>query len=392
MRFFTIWLMVITTLQWMTLDLYLPALPVLKVELGISESLLNVSLNTGIIACAVGTLVSGTLSDRYGRKSMLFFGLITAAAAYFLCSFSNGIVLLSLMRGIGGLGTGFVLTITTAMIKDSFSGRRFKRNMTVLQSIAVLGPIVAPSLGSVIINFSSWRFLFVFFGAVTAISLLPMIPSTETWPLEKRTVASFRQMLAEAGEIITSRSFSLFLAIMALLTIPVWAYVSVSSYVYINDFGLSNLLYGAFYAVGSLLSFLAPFIYMTLTKFMKTGRVVTIAICCLAAGGSLLILCGRFDPLLFLAGVLPIMIAEGIIRPLGMAVLLEDNSGAVGTASALMQFVLNLVGIVGTSLATLRWPSMILGVAVVALGCAAGAVVCWIAVRKQGLMKKSLNR
>ena len=68
------------TVQWMTLDMYLPALPVLKAQFGASEALLNISLNSDLFACAIGTLIGGTISDKYGRNPIMIIGLILAVA------------------------------------------------------------------------------------------------------------------------------------------------------------------------------------------------------------------------------------------------------------------------------------------------------------------------
>ncbi|MGI6737463.1 MAG: MFS transporter [Anaerovoracaceae bacterium] len=392
MSAFIVVLMIITTLQWMTLDMYLPALPVLKSAFHLSEAVLNISLNTGIVCCAIGTLISGTLSDRYGRRGLLLIGLLSAGAASFLAGLSQGIVQLSIMRGIAGLGCGFALTITTAMIKDSFCGRRFQTIMTAMQSVAVIGPIVAPSLGSLLINFSSWRLIFFFLSATTIASAVPIFFSTETWPPEKRIIGSLLEMLRETAALARDRAFAFFLAIMALLTIPVWAYISVSSYVYIDHFHLSNLHYGAFYAVGSIMSLIAPFLYLWLTKAASVGRVVTIAILVCLAGGVSFLTAAVLSPFSFLAGVLPVMIAEGIIRPLGMIVLLEIYSQEVGTASALMQFVLNLVGCVGTSLATIPWHSTIHGIGFITCGCVLLAAVFWALIVRRRLLPGLFRR
>ena len=77
MRFMAVWMMLITTVLWMMLDMYLPALPVITKEFGVSESYLNVTLTVGMITCAVGTFIGGTLSDRFGD---LHTGILAAVA------------------------------------------------------------------------------------------------------------------------------------------------------------------------------------------------------------------------------------------------------------------------------------------------------------------------
>ena len=392
MTFFSAWIMVITTIQWIMMDMYLPALPVLAEEFQTTESMLNMSLNSELLMTAVGTLVSGVISDRFGRKPILLAGFGINIAGSLLCACAKGVTFLILMRGLQGLGSGFVITITTAIIKDSLTGSRFQRTMTVIQSIGAVGPIFAPAIGALLINFFSWRAIFLCLGIATLITMLPMIISDETWPEASRKDIRMGQVLEGAVDLGRNKSFMLFLTIMSVLAIPVWAYIGVSSYVYINEFGLGNVTYGVFYSTGSFMSCLAPFVYLLLVKFLKVRKVVSVSISLMAVGGCLILTGGSFSPVIFMLGVLPVMMSEGIIRPLGYVVLLEEFKENVGTTSSWVHFVLNMVGVIGTSVATLKWPSMVMGIWVIALTCTLIALICWVIIRKQGLLRSSLNQ
>lgn len=391
MTFFSIWIMFITTVQWIMLDMYLPALPVLIKEFHVSESLLNVSLNAGILFTAIGTLISGILSDRYGRKAILIFGFVMNVAACFGCGAANNVWVMIVMRAFNGLGSGFITTITMTMISDSFSGNRFKGTMTAVQSLAAIGPIFAPAIGSLLINVLSWRYIFILLGAASLISFIPMIFSTETWPKSKRLDLDLGQVLKGAVAMTRNGAFMLFLAIIAMLTIPAWAYLSVSSYVYIDEYGISNTAYGIYYSSGAIASLTAPFIYLILTRIFKVRKVVSVAIGVLLLGGVILLFGGSLAPIIFMFGVIPLMLAEGMIRPLGMIVLLEEFHDQAGTTSAWTNFTINAVGVVGTTLATLSWSSKVTGLWIIATGCVAVAVICWAIIVKNKWLQSSLG-
>ena len=392
MGFLAAWLMITVTIQWIMLDMYLPALPILVEEFSVTEGELNISLNAGIISAAVATIIGGTLSDRYGRKPVMIISMLLAIVGCLFCALSKGVVMLSIMRGVAGLGSGSVCTVANAMLKDSFSGKRFQKNMTILQSVAAVGPIFAPALGSFLINISSWRFIFYFLAFGTLVTMIPMLISTETLPPENRFSNKFSDVLEETVQIAKTPAFSLFLGIIALLTIPIWAYVAVSSYVYIDDFGMSNTAYGVYYAVGTTFSVMAPFIYLLLAKKLNSRMIVRITILLMLMSGVMFLTVGKINPVLLILCVVPMYFSEGIIRPLGLVILLDEYSYVAGSASALVSFVVNIVGAVGTALATIGWSSMIHGTGLITTACVIVSILFWAVICAKGYLKERLDR
>ncbi len=382
--------MVLTAVVWMSLDIYLPALPVLQEEFAVSASYLNLTLTTGIITTAVGTLIGGPFSDKYGRKPMFILGTLLSVIFTFLCMFAEGVEFLIVVRGISGLGNGIILTVTTAMIKDSFSGMMFKNIMTVLQSAAIAGPMAAPALGSFIISHLSWHWLFVFIAVMSVIPSVPIMISKETWPAEARTSESTAAAILDTLNTAKDKPFAVFAGMMGILTIPMWAYLAVCSYIYYNDFGVTNLQYSVFYALGAAVSCVAPFLYMAITRISTNGRACEVCFGLILLSGILLPTLGCRTPVLFLLSTVPFVIAEGMIRALGMVVLLEHYSHVAGAVSAMIHFVLNIIGTVGASLATLGWSSYVTGLAVICVGCTVSSVILWIVIIKQGIMRRRL--
>ena len=382
-------IMVLTAVVWMALDIYLPALPILKEEFKVSATYLNLTLTAGIIATAIGTLIGGPMSDKYGRKPVFASGVGLSLLFTFLCTFAGSVDFLIVVRGLASLGNGIILTVTTAMIKDTFSGRTFKNVMTVLQSAAIIGPILAPSVGSVIITWLSWRWLFVFIAVVSVPAALILF-ARETWPEGKRISDSALKAVSDTLHTAGDKPFALFAGVMAVLTIPMWAYISVCSYIYITDFGISNMQYGIFYALGAGVSCISPFLYMVITRHSSTGRACEVCLGLILLSGVMLIAVGGRAPVLFLLSTLPFIIAEGMIRALGMVVLLEQYSHVAGAASAMINFILNIVGTVGASLATLNWNSYITALAVICIGCMAAALLLWIVIIRKGIMEERL--
>ena len=387
MRFMAIWMMLITGVLWMMLDMYLPALPVITEEFGVSESYLNITLTVGMVTCAIGTFFGGTLSDRFGRKGPFLLGMAAASLGCFLAMFAKDVPTLTLTRGFAVAGSGVVQAVSVAIIRDSYEEEEFNRVTSYLQAIAVIGPLVAPSLGALLINFASWRYIFLFLGLTTLIMTIPMLRLTETWPKERRIVGNMKTVWDQSIAFIQNRAFLTFMLLVACATIPLWAYIGVSSYVFINEFGLSNTAYGIYYAIGAVASLLGPFIYMGMCKITVLRRIMHFCLIILAGAAVFLLLAGRISPVMFLLGSIPVLIVEGIARPLSVVAVLEEHASEAGTASSWMQFIMNLIGVVGTTLATLQWTSMVIGVGVITAGSVVVGTAAWIVLLRGHMMK-----
>ena len=375
-------LIIMMTVQWMTLDMYLPALPVLKVEFGASEALLNISLNSDLFACAIGTLIGGTISDKYGRNPIMIIGLLLAGLPLLVAAFAQGVWLLTFMRGLSGLGGGFALTVASAIVRDSFKGRTFQTVTTLTQAAAVIGPLFAPAIGAFMIEFLSWRWIFLVEGGAILITLIPFLVSEETWPEEKRKVNNVLQATLQAFGIIRNRKLLAFIGAAMLITVPLWGYIGVCSYVYYDFFEVSNLEYAVLYAIGSLVSFTAPFMYMFLSRITDAKKTAATAMIMLAAAAVLFGTVGPKAPILFLIAMIPVFLAEGIIRTLGTVEVLNRYHDEAGSASAVFGFAMLIISVPATAVATIGWGSFITGLTVITGGCTLAAALLWIYGRK----------
>ena len=370
------------TVQWMTLDMYLPALPVLKEEFGASEALLNVSLNSDLFACAIGTLVGGTISDKYGRNPIMIIGLILAGVPLLAAVFAHGVWFLTIMRGISGLGGGFALTVAAAIVRDSFKGRTFQMVTTLTQAAAVIGPLFAPAIGAMLIEYLSWRWIFILEGGAILLTLIPFFIAEETWPKEKRQVENVMQATIQAFGIARNLKYLSFVGWAMVLTIPLWAYIGVCSYVYYEYFGVSNLQYAILYAAGTVASFAAPFVYMFLTKMASTKNTAVIAIIMTGIAAVLFGTIGPLSPVLFLVAMVPVYLVEGIVRTLATVEVLNRYHEEAGSASAVNGFALMIISVPGTAISTIGWGSFLTGITVITGACCLAAILLWIHGRK----------
>lgn len=379
------------TVQWMTLDMYLPALPVLKEEFGASEAVLNFSLNSDLILCAIGTLIGGTISDKYGRKPIMLFGLSLSAAALLAAAMAQGVVMLTIMRGLCGLGGGFALTVASAIIRDSFEGDTFQMVTTLTQSAAVIGPIVAPAAGAFLIEYLSWRWIFIVLGVATVLTLVPFFFTVETWPAVKRQVSSVWQATVQSFNLIRRFEFVVFMVVVMMITLPQWAYLGTCSYIYYDGFGVSNLEYSVLYALAALSAFFAPFLYVWVSRRTTGRRTVEFILAFLLLAVILLITIGWRGPILFMIATVPLMMSEAMARSMSMVIVLEEYPEEAGSASALIGFLAMMVGVVSTAVATLNWPSFLLAIIVITVFGLVAATGAWVVVVKKKIYGRQLD-
>ena len=125
-------------------DLYLPALPGMSVFFGVSADMINLTLTAFFIFYALGTLVWGPLSDHYGRKPILVYGLIIYVIASALCAFAWSVEVLILCRILQAIGGSAAGAVATAIVKDVYSGKKRESVLAIVQSMVLISPAVAP--------------------------------------------------------------------------------------------------------------------------------------------------------------------------------------------------------------------------------------------------------
>lgn len=173
------------------------------------------------------------------------------------------------------------------------------------------------------------------------------------------------------------RHFMKILIMFSLLTAPYMAYLSISSFVYINLFSLSAQAYSFYFAANSAAAIIGPFLYLRLTGRMSPKNLARSCFLITAVSSAAVLTTGHLSALGFLLSYLPFTVTESIVRPFTMDILLKQASGDIGTASALINFVPTLLGSAGMALSTLPWGNFITGLGIIMAGALAGSLSIW---------------
>lgn len=375
----------------MPVDIYLPALPRMSEIFNAPPSVVNLTLVGFLFFMAIGVLLFGPLSDKYGRRKLLLLGGAIYVLTNCLCAVSTSIWQLIFFRVFQSLGSGCLMAVSTAMIKDSFGGRDRKTVLSLVQSIAVIGPMAAPFFGSLILYAFTWRAIFWILALFGAVCLIATVFLQETLPRAECPAQSLLGSLGRLFIVGKNKSFTYFLLIVALLSAPYAAYIAVCAYIYSDFFSLSNFAYSCFFAATTVVSVLAPFLYLWLSARISTKVIMTSCFIAALSSGVLLPVFGPTAPVIFFLAFVPFTLAEGVVRPLSMVILLEQQDQDTGSASSLINFVNTLISSFGMLIGGLAWSSFIMGLGVITFGCALLSFFAWNLLLRSKITVKGLN-
>jgi DHA1 family bicyclomycin/chloramphenicol resistance-like MFS transporter len=326
-------------------DLYLPALPDMTQYFQVPEYQTNLTLILFFIFYAVAMLVWGPLSDRYGRRPILLIGLVCYAVAGTLCAISTSIFQLMFFRVLQAVGAGAATAVATAIIKDVYLARKRESILALVQSMTVISPAVAPIVGALILNLTSWRGTFLA-QAVLGLLVVGMgIAFQET--LGSRSTGSAFSSLRRLGFVLRSRTFTTLLLTFSMVSITGMAFISSSSYIYQETFGVSSQTFSFFFAIWAVGLAIGPPIYMRLSREWERTSIITGCVVVIVLSGILVLLFGKLGPWAFIMALIPGSIALSCLRPPVTYLLLDQHEGDAGSASALMGASHMVMGSVG---------------------------------------------
>lgn len=232
----------------LSIDMYLPALPRMANDLHAADATVQLTLSAFIVGLALGQLVLGPLSDALGRRRPLLVGLVLYVVGSVLCAVSPDAWLLVAARGVQSLGAAAGIVIARATVRDLYSGTAMTKFFSTLMLVSGLAPILAPLIGGQLLNWTSWRGVFVVLTVFGAL-LLAVVVFAFPEPSVSRSPARLGQVMRTYGRLVLDRSFAGYALAAGLLFASMFAYISGSSFALQGVYGLSPQAYSVVFGV-----------------------------------------------------------------------------------------------------------------------------------------------
>lgn len=280
----TLFLMIATIpLTGMAIDIFVPSLPAITQYFSVSATAAKLTVALYLIAYGVSQLLTGVLSDRYGRRPFLLGGLFVFALSSFLAAYSHNITQLLVARFIQGLSVGAPAVVCRAVLSDCFSGERIRRYTNYLVTAWSIGVIIAPMIGSYLQVHLNWQASFYFLGLYSTVVLIlsyKLLPETH----QTRGKHRIKTLIGLMGQVVTHRVFLAYTMIMALIYSIITLFHVTGPFLVQNvlhysvtSYGRIALLMGVFWFIGSLIATRLANV-MSSQSIIRVGSLILVSI------------------------------------------------------------------------------------------------------------------
>jgi len=330
----------LTALGPLTIDMYLPSLPKITEDLHASAASVQLTLTGTLVGLALGQLLVGPLSDALGRKLPLLAGIGVHVLASVLCVLAPNLAVLGTLRVLQGLGAAAASVVALAIVRDLYDGLAAAKLLSRLMLVVGVAPVLAPTVGGLVLRWSSWHGVFVVLtlaGAAIMAATALILP--ETLPPAARRRGGVVGTVRDYGRLFTDRVYVGLILVTGLAMAALFAYVSGSSFVFQNEFGMSEQQFAFVFAGGAIGLIGATQLNVLLLRRWTPQQILGAALLA-GVGGGLVLLALAATGWFGLAGVLVplwfVLAMVGFALPNAPAIALSRHGETAGTAAALL--------------------------------------------------------
>ena len=346
-------LAIVVALGPFALDAYLPAFAAIAHEFDATTSQVGLTISIYVIALALGQLIGGPLSDRFGRRHIMFGGLVIFFIGSLLVAFSESLTAMLLGRVVQAFGGGWSTVGVPAIVRDRTEGNETARLFSLIAMIMFAAPAIAPALGTLLLALSGWRSIFGFLAlyAVLAAVLMKVFLFNSAAPPRIRSTEPLHRLVTNYFQVLRHGAAMRYIAMQSLVLGIMMTYLTHASFIYQEWLGFSNAGFSALFACNVAVMMGFSISNRRLLEKRRSTSLLAGALAIQAAAIAVLLVVALLDlPRLIAIPALAVTIGSmGAIAPNNMAGALQYFGKLAGTAAALMgatQFAVG--GVIGS--------------------------------------------
>ena len=350
----------------LSIDMYLPALPVISAQFGVPAGSAQMTLSTYILGFALGQLFYGPMADSLGRKPVILGGTLVFAAAAVACALAQTIDHLIIMRFFHGLAAAAASVVINALMRDIYPKEEFSRMMSFVMLVTTIAPLVAPMAGGAVLVWFSWHVIFWILAlAALLASAMIFFFIDETLPVERRQKFHIRTTIGNFASLFRHKRVLSYMLASGFSFAGMFSFLSAGPFVYIELNHVSPQHFGYYFALNIVFLFIMTIINSRFVRrvgalnMFRAGLWIQFVM-------AIWLVVSAFLGVGFWALVVGVAAFVGCVSMVSsnaMAVILDEFPHMAGTASSLAgTFRVGIGAIVGALLSmatfTTAWPML----------------------------------
>ena len=232
-------------------DMYLPTLPSMTEVFHTSASLVQMGLATSMVGLAVGQVLFGPLSDKYGRKAVLVSAMVLFCASTIASIYSPDINFFNICRFLQGLGGSGGIVLSRSVATDCYSGRELAKTLAIIGAVNGIAPVTAPVIGGLVSEAIGWQGIFWVLFAIGALILMMCLVFKESHRKENRYQGTVWSLVGKFPQLFKLRNYVIYVLLYAFTCGVLFSYISSASFIIQNSFGFSELGFAIIFGINA---------------------------------------------------------------------------------------------------------------------------------------------
>ena len=315
-------------------DMYLPAMPTMANVFNTTTSSVQLGLTTSMLGLAIGQLLFGPLSDKFGRKpvlvvALLLFGVSTVASIY-----SPTIEFFNICRFVQGLGGAGGIVMSRSISTDCYSGRELARTLAIVGAVNGVAPVTAPVIGGLVSAAMGWQGIFWTLFAIGVLLLGMCIPFRESLPEGKRHRGKIVSLMAAFPALLAMKPFRTYVLLCGFVNGVLFSYISSASFIIQNHYGFSEMMFALFFGINAAGIAIGAALAL---KFKRLINAATFGACMvLLVSVAMLVVWALTDSFVgYEAGAFLLLVGCGFIFTSVTTLAMDAGRSYIGAASAI---------------------------------------------------------